>query len=129
MPTKKGSLHRHKWTPASRYRAGDKDPAALAAHAAETTQWRHDNHPVTGETADMLLTLLAAGHALRITCDRLGVTTQAVHGRAQWDPEWSTALDAALMAGRDPDLPHGTHKAYRQHCRCPECRDFHHGTA
>ncbi|WP_435110187.1 hypothetical protein [Nocardiopsis synnemataformans] len=38
-------------------------------------------------------------------------------------PEFVYALDAGLMATRNPDISHGTAYAYRVHgCRCPECR-------
>lgn len=71
-----------------------------------------------------LLDRLTAGERLSDVCADLEVTQQRVHGWAAYDDGWQHALDQALMAGRDPELPHGTHHAYRHHrCRCPECRE------
>jgi hypothetical protein len=69
---------------------------------------------------------LADGLELREVCDAHNVTPQRVFAWRRFEPEWSARLDAALMAGRDPSLDHGTPRAFRHgRCRCPECRVAH----
>ncbi|WP_194829258.1 hypothetical protein [Nocardia sp. XZ_19_231] len=42
---------------------------------------------------------------------------------AKYDRRWGPRLDAALLAGRNPEIAHGTYHSYQRHrCRCPECR-------
>lgn len=73
-----------------------------------------------------LLRALAAGKTLRNACAALDITTHRVFGFRAYDPTWSAALDEALMAGRNPDLDHGSLNAYHSSgCRCPECRAAH----
>ncbi|MFD8385214.1 type I-E CRISPR-associated protein Cse1/CasA [Streptomyces sp. NPDC059679] len=73
-----------------------------------------------------VLRRLAAGDELADVCTDLDLTPHRVHGFRAYDDEWGQALDQALMAGRDPDLDHGSEQAYRHgRCRCPECREAH----
>ncbi|MDT0476225.1 helix-turn-helix domain-containing protein [Streptomyces sp. DSM 41014] len=69
-----------------------------------------------------LLELLAAGRPLTRACEDVGVAAARVHALAHLDARWSRRLDDALLAGRDPDLPHGTPRGYSLGCRCPQCR-------
>lgn len=69
-----------------------------------------------------LLAGLSAGGQLGEVCSQLGVSTVQVYGWRQYDPGWADALDAALMAGRNPELDHGTPSARWWGCRCPDCR-------
>ncbi|WP_331726376.1 type I-E CRISPR-associated protein Cse1/CasA [Streptomyces sp. NBC_00470] len=70
-----------------------------------------------------LLERLSRGELLPDVCDDLDLTPNRIHGYAAYDATWRERLDSALMAGRDPDLDHGTESAYRHGaCRCPECR-------
>ncbi|MGW2841866.1 hypothetical protein ACWCWD_29275 [Streptomyces sp. NPDC001493] len=70
-----------------------------------------------------LLRLLLSSTPLAVACGAVGVSVNQVYGYRRFDQGWATALDEALMAGRDPSLEHGTHKAHRWGgCRCPECR-------
>jgi hypothetical protein len=46
-----------------------------------------------------------------------------VWGLAKTEDEWSTALEAALMASRRDDLGHGSNAAYVAGCVCKECRE------
>ena len=72
--------------------------------------------------ADQIMDRLAAGEAPSHVAADLGVTPMSIHGRASWDLEWAHRLDAALTAGRDPGLPHGTTTGYARGCRCPACQ-------
>jgi hypothetical protein len=62
------------------------------------------------------------GHRFADTTKRLGITTQKVASAITRDPALRLELDAALMAGRDPEVEHGRRLAYRRGCWCPECR-------
>lgn len=73
----------------------------------------------------MLTARLAAGEHLSEVCRALDLTTQQVHGWKRYDEGWAESLDSSLLAGRDPELSHGSHAAYRWgRCRCPECREY-----
>lgn len=108
----------------SRWRAGCHCDACRAAHNADLQQTRRAATVERLEpTTEALLSDLEAGVPLTAACRILGVSLGLVQGRGRWDTEWQRRLDAALMAGRDPTLDHGTEGAYRRgHCRCPECR-------
>lgn len=109
----------------SQYRQGSRTPAAIAAHNRDTTERRR--RLVREQFAgieERLLAMLADGRQLQVACDKLGVKSIAALRRADWDEEWGKRLDAALMAGRDPGLKHGTAWCHRVYgCRCPECRE------
>lgn len=81
------------------------------------------NAALPEDVRDDVLTELAAGLPLAEVCEEYEVTSQQLFGWRVYAPEWGDALDAALMAGRNPNLKHGTKGAYRHgKCRCPECR-------
>ena len=69
--------------------------------------------------------LLAAydGQPFRAVLGDLGLTSNQVWGLAKVDQEWSTSLEAALIATRRDDLQHGTNAAYVEGCVCKECRE------
>ena len=80
------------------------------------------------DAREELLRRVAAGEHLSDVCGELGITTVRAHAFATRDKQWGRRLDAALTAGRDPDLNHGTAMAYRWgRCRCPECRGWRAG--
>jgi len=63
------------------------------------------------------------GDPLEKVADEAGVTVKQLWSTGAAWPEFVYALDAALMARRDPAITHGTTYSYRRHgCRCPECR-------
>lgn len=79
--------------------------------------------PWPDRAPDRLLQLLRDGASMHDACDRIGVTNKQVAAYTRAHPNWNADLNEALMAGRDPDLNHGTYRAYRyDKCRCPECR-------
>ena len=61
--------------------------------------------------------------AVQGTLRELGLSSNQVFGLARVDGEWSTALEAALMATRRDDLKHGTNAAYVAGCVCKQCRE------
>ncbi|MEE4546427.1 hypothetical protein V2S66_31245 [Streptomyces sp. V4-01] len=70
-----------------------------------------------------LLALITAGVNFPDACNDLSITQARARGYGAFDEQWVQDLDDALMAGRDPNLNHGTINAYRWGaCRCPECR-------
>jgi hypothetical protein len=76
------------------------------------------------ELRQRLLDAIYAGERFRTTLRDLGLTPNQVWGLARTDSEWSTALEAALMASRRDDLQHGTTAAYVRGCVCIECRTY-----
>lgn len=77
------------------------------------------------ERGDRLCELVASGLSYQESLLEMGVTAQATSGHRRRDPDFAASLDAALMAGRDPNLAHGTPSAWKARCRCPECRAHH----
>jgi len=75
------------------------------------------------EVRKQLLDAIYAGRPFRQILRDLGLTSNQVWGLTKTDPEWSVALEAALMATRRGDLQHGTNAAYGQGCVCFECRE------
>lgn len=111
---------------ASRWRAGCQCAACTAAHNEDTrarraearAQWWQDREgPLLAEVAEGA----PYGEVLR----GHGVTAQAITGHRRRSPEFARALDVALLAGRDPELSHGSATGWRAGCRCPECREHH----
>jgi hypothetical protein len=75
--------------------------------------------------ADMrqqLLDAIYAGQPFREALRDLALTSNQVWGLTKTDEEWSTALEAALMATRQDNLEHGTNAAYVAGYVCRECR-------
>lgn len=71
----------------------------------------------------VVLERLAGGDSIIDVAADLRTTYQRIHGYRAYDPAWGDRLDAALMAGRDPKISHGTQGGHRRGCRCPECRE------
>jgi hypothetical protein len=69
------------------------------------------------------LDALYAGRPFRAILRNLGLSSNQVWGLTKTDEEWSTALEAALMASRRDYLKHGTNAAYGAGCVCRECRE------
>lgn len=104
-------------------------PTCLPRHLYDSTTRREKNRQerLPSGLRETILNRLAAGERLPEVAQDLGTTPQAVWGAARVWPWWRHALDEALMAGRPPDVEHGTTQAYRHGgCRCPECREAHH---
>ncbi|MEZ0363733.1 hypothetical protein ACAG26_08530 [Mycobacterium sp. pUA109] len=72
-----------------------------------------------------LCELLAAGARYRDAAVQVGATTREVAAYRRRDPAFAERLDAALTAGRDPNLVHGGGPGWQAGCRCPECRAYH----
>lgn len=114
---------------ASRYRAGDRSARARAAKAADDRRWRRlraddPDDPLGPRRREEVLLRIAAGQHLREVLADMGLSHQQLWKRARQVPEWGAELDRLLTLWRDPELRHGTVRAYRVHgCRCPECRE------
>ena len=76
------------------------------------------------EVRQKLLAAIYDGQHFRATLRDLGLTPNQVWGLTKTDQEWSTSLEAALMATRRDDLKHGTNAAYVAGCVCSDCRDY-----
>jgi hypothetical protein len=116
-------------SPLARWRRGDRDDEARAAHLADLRARRRAAaaRRLGPGTRAHLLREIATGRPLPDVAAALGVTTHAIHGLARVDEDWRRDLDAALVAGCPADVPHGTPAGYRRHgCRCPDCREAHH---
>lgn len=112
----------------SGWRRGCRCDLCRTAHAAACREWRRSTTLRSWSPAlrSRLLTHLAEGVELTTAASAVAATVQSVHALAGIDPQFARDLDAALMAGRKPDLAHGTESAYRHgRCRCPECRTAH----
>jgi hypothetical protein len=75
------------------------------------------------EVRQRLLDAIYAGQPFRATLRDLGLTPNQVWGLTKTDDQWSSELEAALMATRRDDLKHGTTAAYVRGCVCGECRE------
>ncbi|GAB2859208.1 hypothetical protein GCM10022221_68470 [Actinocorallia aurea] len=115
-------------SPDSRWRNGARDDDAREGHNEQTRVMRREwAVAAIAPMEEQILAAIAAGGGIAEVAEAHGVTTVALHGRAQWDADWSRRLDAALMQGRDESLDHGRRGTYRhQRCRCSECRAAQH---
>lgn len=122
-PSQRGPREPH--ATLGRYRHGCPRTSCRAANTA-------DKHPEqnTAEVArqiEPLLDDLANGTPYPTALATHGYSRQKITSLRRL-PIITQALDAALMAGRDPDLAHGTPGAWRAGCRCPDCSKYHDGT-
>lgn len=123
----RGSEAEHGTT--SRWRAGCPCDACTGAHNAAERRRREDVRVEQWrKIAGGLFSLLAAGEDYGSAIAAVGVTAPAVTAHRRRSTEFAANLDAALMAGRDPLLTHGTSTAWKTRCRCPECRNHHEAT-
>lgn len=120
QPTRRGTREPH-GTPA-RYDAGCDCPDCRRAN----TQEKKPTLPLTQVAVELqpVLDALAAGAGYAEALATHGYSRQRITALRRW-PVVTQALDTALMAGRDPDLDHGTPGAWRAGCRCPDCRTYH----
>lgn len=111
-------------TPA-RWRTGCRCSDCLAAHNAESRDLRRHaaDRALPPAARRRILAAVRRGRSMTQAADAAGVTAQAIWGRARVDAGWRDQLNQALVAGRDPEVPHGTLSGWRWYrCRCPECR-------
>ena len=69
-----------------------------------------------------LLELLSQGMRLMEAAAEIEVSPKQIWGRARSDPAWGAELQATIDRARPTDVRHGRQSAYRQGCRCSECR-------
>lgn len=90
-----------------------------------STAWRREISDAifTDVMRACVLAAVRAGVPLVGAMEVYGLAAEIAYGRARWDAEWEKLLHDAQMAGRDPEIDHGTAKGYRLcRTRCPECR-------
>lgn len=120
----RGILSPHGTT--SRWRVGCDCPRCTHAHAEEARHLRQLGNPACWDLIEKsLLDALANGTPYRQALDDAGVTAQAFSQKRRRDPAFGRAANAALMAGRNPNLHHGRDSAWKAGCRCPDCTDYH----
>ncbi|MFD9965040.1 hypothetical protein [Amycolatopsis sp. NPDC058986] len=107
---------------ASRWRYGCHCTACRTAHNTDTRDWRRRAARIDDVLWAALLHAIRRGTPVREAAARHHLTPHRLYAQARIDPARGRELDAALDAGRDPALDHGTAHAYRQHCRCTPCR-------
>lgn len=116
-------------TPA-RWRHGCQCSLCKAANAQDTkTYHREQRHKWWANRKGPLVQAILDGASYRQALTEIGVTAQAVSAYRKLNPAFAEDLDNALILTRDPALAHGTHYAWRQGCRCPECRTHHNTNA
>jgi hypothetical protein len=82
----------------TRWRQKARDPKARAAHAADTTSWRRSlaEADFGPEEQAELIENLRAGLRITEAAAAVGMTANAVYGRARWDVEFGNALEQVL---------------------------------
>lgn len=107
------------------WRAGCTNPECRTAHRTEV-ELRRDTvreNVFPADARQRFLALVENGGEVSAAAEQVGVTHFVVWGRARKHEQFLAELDAALLAGRDPALPHGTAAAYRDaRCKCSDCR-------
>lgn len=116
-------------TPTSMWRSGIRTTTARIAHNRDTRDRRRTvaDELLPPTVRQEILTRVTAGEPLGDVLDDLGIPQQRVWHRCRRDGQWATRLERALLAGRDPSLPHGTYGAHKRGCRCRDCRIAHRG--
>jgi hypothetical protein len=102
-------------------RAQSVDERIVTMHVFANGQMAQARLPA--DVRQQLLDAIYAGQPFRGALRDLALTSNQVWGLTKTDEEWSTALEAALMANRQDDLEHGTNAAYVNGCVCKECRE------
>jgi hypothetical protein len=120
-------------SPATRYRYGDRDDDARAAHSRQTRLHKHRFVEIEFPPAECgrLLELLADTPDVVKAAAALGVSHNLVYGRMHWDTEFRDQVEkvlaencaaAAAQTETTGDLC-GTYKGYRRFGgRCARCR-------
>ena len=115
----------------SRYRTREGECAGRCAvcrwdHANEARENRRtalEQGPLHAQARREIVERVWAGEPLEEAAAAAGLTVQQLWSTGVAWPEFVYALDAGLMARRDPGIPHGIVYSYRERgCRCPQCR-------
>lgn len=113
----------------SRWRHGCDCDACRDAHNREIRTMREDRRTAWwADKEDALIELVARGGIYGEILEEIGISAAAVTAHRRRDQGFAERLDEGLFQGRDETLTHGTGYAWRQRCRCPECRAYHEAT-
>ncbi|MBF6333584.1 hypothetical protein [Nocardia transvalensis] len=103
-----------------------RDAAARAAHASVSKQWRRQLAAAAFHRRDQakLLTMIRSGTTLTAAAAELGLSHQAVYGRANWDTRFGNRLERVLAATCPAGSRCGTPAGARFHGgHCRACRN------
>lgn len=73
----------------------------------------------------VLCGLLGTGVPYSEALDQAGISHQYVTAGRHMNPKIADVVDAALIKGRDPRIPHPSTRGWESGCRCPDCREWH----
>ena len=96
-----------------------------AAHREETRAYERKRNLIPDEVWDELVERVREGETVKEAAAACGASTVRVWSQARVYPERGARLFEALDEGRDPEVPHGTHRGYLwAQCRCTDCREW-----
>lgn len=110
----------------ARWRAGCRCEKCLEAHLASHRDSRKQKRIAEIHAqGQAILSDVASGMRFRDWVEKHGTSPTKIRAWRVADPVFGAKLDWAMRAGRDASLRHPSATAWREGCRCPECREWH----